>query len=75
MAIGPGKYDDVLTQTREQCGSTAAILIMFNGEHGAGFSCQADVKTLAVLRLIAQEIEDDQREGTYGFTFPRNTRG
>lgn len=62
MAIGPGKYDDLCTYVREQAKATGAIVIVFDGEHGQGFSVQlppwALHKIASVLRHVAREIED-----------------
>jgi hypothetical protein len=63
MALGPGKYDAALTLARQACGATSAVLIVLDGEHGAGFSCQATAAmTLALpefLRQLANSIEQD----------------
>lgn len=63
MAIGPGKYDDILTEARRKAGGHGAVLIVFDGENGLGFSVQAEpLQTLrlpGILRFIADSIEDD----------------
>jgi hypothetical protein len=65
MAVGPGKYDEALTLARQACGATCAVLIVFDGKRGAGFSCQATpAMTLSlpeILRLMANSIEEDLR--------------
>lgn len=65
--IGPGKYDEALTFARQQCGSSAAMLIVVKGESGPGFSCQADLESLvklpSMLRFMADEIEADLKRG------------
>jgi len=67
VSIGPGKYDEALTQARRQCGSSAAVLVVLSGESGPGFSCQADLETTlrlpAILRRIADDIEADLKKG------------
>jgi hypothetical protein len=64
--IGPGKYDNVLTAAREEARAEGALLIVFNGERGDGFSMQATPEiTLAlpkILRLLADDIERDKME-------------
>lgn len=40
MPIGPGRYDDELTELREKIGAEGAILIVYNGQRGSGFSAQ-----------------------------------
>lgn len=61
MAIGPGKYDDILTEARRKAGAYGAILIVFDGEKGAGFSCQItpeqSLKLPFLLRSIADQVE------------------
>lgn len=61
--IGPGKYDDLATQAREQAKAEGVIVIVLKGEHGSGFSCQANLEvTLALprmLRMMADDIEKD----------------
>ena len=42
MPIGPGKYDDLCTYVREASHAQGAIVIILNGDRGAGFSVQAD---------------------------------
>lgn len=59
--IGPGKYDDVCTQAREAAKAEGAIVLIFNGQHGQGFSCQLPPELMPavpdMLRFIAEEIE------------------
>jgi hypothetical protein len=61
--IGPGKYDDLCTYVREQAKAAGVIVIVFEGEKGAGFSVQAplamQLQLPSVLRLIATQIEND----------------
>jgi len=62
MALGPGKYDDICTMVREQTGARGALVIILDGKHGDGFSCQADL--YATLRLpelldnVAKQIRE-----------------
>ena len=62
--IGPGKYDDVCTRAREQAEGLGAIVIIFEGKHGNGFSCQLPPSAIPVipdvLRQIAEQIEDGE---------------
>jgi hypothetical protein len=61
MAVGQGSYDDVCTYVRETTKAVGAIVIVFNGEFGSGFSVQAPleltVNLAAVLRHMADDIE------------------
>jgi hypothetical protein len=63
MALGPGKYDSLLTEARVKSGATAAILIIFEGDQGMGFSVQAPPEIVVgipqMLRGIADSIEED----------------
>jgi hypothetical protein len=62
MTLGRGKYDDLCTKVREEAKAGGAIVIVTDGIHGHGISCQTDVATLAILpqilRDVANMIED-----------------
>jgi len=65
MPLGPGKYDDVCTTVRELVGigdEGGVIVIVFGGNRGNGFSCQADLATTlgmpAVLESVAKQIRE-----------------
>jgi hypothetical protein len=64
MAIGPGKYDDLCETAREQAGAIGAILIIFDGKKGSGFSVQAPWELIdqmpEMLRTLARMIEEDK---------------
>jgi hypothetical protein len=64
--IGPGKYDDLCTYVRETAKAEGAIVMVFSGHLGSGFSCQADLINTATLpktlRAIADEIESSFRK-------------
>jgi hypothetical protein len=59
MAIGPGKYDDICTMVRERVGigdkGGGVIVIVFGGNRGNGFSCQADLATTLALPEVLEE--------------------
>ena len=61
--LGPGRYDDLCTHVREQAEAEGAIVILINGKHGPGFSCQGTLLALLqlprVLREVADQIEQD----------------
>lgn len=65
--LGPGKYDDLCTRVREETKAEATILLVFNGNNGSGFSCQAPLDvTLSLpqmLRSMADQIEADIKSG------------
>jgi hypothetical protein len=66
MPHGPGKYDAACTQARESTKATAVLLIVFNGEHGNGFSLQGDLLTLVnvpeILENVAADIRAEREE-------------
>jgi hypothetical protein len=59
--LGAGKYDDLCTLVRESAQARGAIVMIFDGNQGGGFSVQADLEiTLGlpdILRKLAKEIE------------------
>jgi hypothetical protein len=61
MAFGPGKYDELCTEVREQAQALGAIVMVFGGKDGAGFSVQAPAELTQslpqILRHVAAEIE------------------
>lgn len=63
MSAGPGRYDPLLTEAREKAKATGALLLIFDGEHGNGFSVQGSASMLLdlpyVLRTLAAQIEAD----------------
>lgn len=62
-AHGPGKYDDLCTYVREKAEAEGAIILIFNGNKGEGFSVQVrDGETVRrlpdILRRLARSIEE-----------------
>jgi hypothetical protein len=59
--FGPGKYDDLCTYVRTESKARGAIVIVFDGDKGQGFSAQLDIedtlKMPSVLRAMADDIE------------------
>ncbi len=62
MPVGPGKYDDLCTHVREQAHAQGCVVIIFGGDKGDGFSCQAPLEITLdipmVLRRVAKQIEE-----------------
>jgi hypothetical protein len=58
---GPGKYDDLCTLVREQAQADAAIVIVFNGKRGSGFSVQAPIGIALSLAETLSQIANDMR--------------
>lgn len=67
MPIGPGKYDDALTRALRRCKGRTGALLVFDGEKGPGFACQAtlpeQVRLPEMLRYMADEIEASLKQG------------
>lgn len=66
MAIGPGKYDDVVTEVRARVGINdesggGVVLIIFGGSKGDGFSAQADILTLSSLPELLEDVARQMR--------------
>jgi hypothetical protein len=61
MALGPGKYDSLCTYVREQARARGAIVIVIDGKHGFGFSCQTDILTLTELPEMLENIAEQLR--------------
>lgn len=67
--IGAGKYDALCSYVRREAKAAGAIVMVFGGMHGEGFSAQLppmlDGFTVArVLRDVAAQIERDAVAGT-----------
>jgi hypothetical protein len=62
MAFGPGKYDDLCTEVRNKTKARGAIVIIIDGEHGSGFSCQADLMVTLMLPEILEDMAKQIRE-------------
>jgi hypothetical protein len=66
MALGPGKYDQICTKVREEYHAAGAVVMIFLGDLGDGFSVQAPPELAAhlprLLRHMAQQIEDSFKE-------------
>jgi hypothetical protein len=66
MPVGPGKYDDLCTLVIEKAEAHGAIVLVFGGNRGSGFSVQAPVEVLNelpnILRTVADQIELDRKK-------------
>ncbi len=67
MTMGAGKYDDVCTEARTKAKAIGCILIVLDGEHGSGFSCQASfadtLRLPDILEDVAKNIRSQFKEG------------
>jgi hypothetical protein len=65
--IGPGKYDNECTNARKETEAEGAILLIFGGRLGDGFSAQIPgmliTRVPAMLRGMADQIEADLNRG------------
>jgi hypothetical protein len=64
MSIGEGKYDWLCTYVREQAVAKGAVIMVFEGNKGNGFSIQVSSPDIllglpGVLRTMANQIEED----------------
>ncbi len=64
MTLGRGgRYEDACTVARESTKARGVVLIVFDGEHGNGFSVQVDAERLLalpeILETIAAQIRAD----------------
>lgn len=53
MGIGPGKYDELCTLAREGAQAEGAVVIIFKGTRGSGFSVQG---SLAVHEMVLDTL-------------------
>jgi hypothetical protein len=77
--IGPGKYDELCTLVRERCGLAGetvpegggVIVIVFGGDKGNGFSCQADLATTLALPDVLENVARKMRADIERAAVPR----
>lgn len=69
MAIGPGQYDEEVTELRERLQASGIVLMVAGGNRGHGFSAQLDLQSMMllprVLRELADQIEADAQRIDY----------
>jgi hypothetical protein len=58
MSIGPGKYDDICTAARDNAMAEGALVIIFNGKRGSGFSAQLSFELMAQIPTILRDTAD-----------------
>jgi len=59
---GPGKYDDQCEKAAEMCKANQVILVVFDGEHGPGFSARLTGKLVMAIPKILRKLADDIEE-------------
>ena len=66
MATGEGKYDAICTVARGMAEADGAVVIIFNGMYGGGFSVQAPLEIQAklpeILETMAAQIREDVKD-------------
>ena len=62
MSIGPGKYDALATYVREETNAESVVVIVMNGNRGAGFSVQGNPEVLPALPDILEHIASTIRK-------------
>lgn len=62
MTIGPGKYDELCMQAREQAQAEGVVMIVIQGRHGSGFSVQASLDVHAALPQALAALSESMRE-------------
>lgn len=64
MPMGPGKYDHWCTLVREGTHADGVVLIVLNGDRGAGFSVQAvrgmQVPLADMLEDVVQQLRKNE---------------
>jgi hypothetical protein len=58
-ATGPGRYDGWCTRVREAVHARGVVLIIFHGDDGSGFSCQAD---FIITNRLPEILEETARK-------------
>nr|WP_295083939.1 hypothetical protein [uncultured Roseateles sp.] len=61
MADGPGAYDYLCTHVRESAEATGALVMVFNGNLGSGFSVQAPSEIHAQLADVLEQVVQQMR--------------
>lgn len=67
MEGDPGKYDAICTVARETAHAEGAIVAIFNGDHGSGFSVQGTLELNYqlpdILEFMAKQIREQLFHG------------
>lgn len=62
MPVGAGKYDDLCTVVRVGAKADGALVMVFNGDKGFGFSLQANADTVAMMPELLEMMATDIRK-------------
>lgn len=61
MPLGPGKFDPVATQVREQTGAEGVVLLVLGAPAGSGFSVQGPLELTLMLPDILENLAREIR--------------
>lgn len=64
MPVGEGKYDAICTVARGMADADGAIVIIFGGSYGSGFSVQAPLEIQQNLPALLENMAGQIREST-----------
>jgi hypothetical protein len=73
VATGPGRYDDLCTYVRERSKGDGAVVMIFGGQHGNGFSVQVAKPLLENLPTLLREMADDMDADLVGGNLVEST--
>lgn len=62
MPLGPGKYDDALTETLKGLEAEEGVLIVFNAKESAYFSIQAGFMNRIILPQLLEQLASHIRQ-------------
>lgn len=54
--IGPGRYDDIVTELRERLGAQGVLLVVINGKRGNGVSQQLAARSEREAHQLAAAL-------------------
>jgi len=58
---GPGKYDDLCREVQTRTNARGAIVLIFDGDNGNGFSVHAEFEIIATLPEILEQMATEIR--------------
>jgi len=59
---GPGKYDELCREVQDRTNARGAIVLIFDGDQGNGFSVRAEFEIIATLPEILEQMATDIRK-------------
>ena len=58
MAMGPGKFDDLLVAALREAGAAEGILLVLGGDKGSGFAACIRQDRLAYVARMLRDVAD-----------------